>query len=292
MEKYTIEEYSYKTLDDISNRLQRVLTGLKFRVDVSQQFRTLLKQLELPKFRALVNETIEKFGDISLFEKVLDKQISSKFEKYGRVDHEKAFIISLYLYAINLRFKLEENFELVEPVYFYNLVFNEIPGSKTSKRKKLSLKNINLKLKEIEIVFNNPNGSGIFSLSHLRLATFFWQLCAAKILINKYSDNLFFLKFLITTDVRLESYIQSHFEEEEQIEYVAQSKGGKAKAKKLKESRDQIFEEIKCLWDTGKWDKVITFASDIHDLEEISLPYSTVYNFTRKYKKMKSASTI
>ncbi|HGH3149527.1 TPA: hypothetical protein ACJK0A_001271, partial [Acinetobacter baumannii] len=110
--------------------------------------------------------------------------------------------------------------------------------------------------------------------------------------INKYSDNLFFLKFLISSEARLELYIQSHFDEDEQIEFLAQSKGGKAKAKKLKESRDQIFQKIKGLWDTGKWDKVTTFASDIHDLEEISLPYSTVYNFTRKYKKMKSASTI
>ncbi len=292
MEKYTIEEYSYKNLEDNSKRLQKVLSGLRFRVDVSQQFKTLLKQLEVVKFHALVKEVTEKFGDISLFEKILDKEISSKIEKYGRVDYEKAFIISLYLYAINLRFKLEGNFKLVEPVYLNNLVFNEIPGYKSSKRKKLSLKDINLKLKEIEEVFNNPNGYGVFALSHLRLATYFWQLCAAKCIINKYGDNLFFLKFLISSDARLELYIQNHFEEDEQIEFLAQSKGGKAKAKKLKESRDQIFQEIKCLWDTGKWDKVTTFASDIHDLEGIGLPYSTVYNFTRKYKKMKSASTI
>ncbi|BFM82762.1 hypothetical protein JUNP543_1080 [Acinetobacter baumannii] len=292
MEKYTIEEYTYKALEDNSNRLQKVLSGLKFRVDVSQQFRTLLKQLEVVKFRALVNEVTEKFGDITLFERILDNELNSKMKKYGRVDYEKAFIVSLYLYAINLRFKLKGNFKIVEPIYLNNLVFNEVPGYKLSKRKKLSLKDINVKLKEIEEVFNNPDGHGLFALSHLRLSTYFWHLCAAKSIINKYSDNLFFLKFLISSEARLELYIQSHFDEDEQIEFLAQSKGGKAKAKKLKESRDQIFQKIKGLWDTGKWDKVTTFASDIHDLEEISLPYSTVYNFTRKYKKMKSASTI
>lgn len=67
-----------------------------------------------------------------------------------------------------------------------------------------------------------------------------------------------------------------------------QSDGGKIRAKKYKQDHEEAFKHIEELWDSGNWKKCTDCAEDIHHLEEIKLPYNTVYNYLRDYRKSKN----
>lgn len=291
MENYTIEEYSEISLRNFAESLKKSMNRIRSKVDVNEEFRHQLKQLESDNFDRIISEILELVGDIDLFNSILAKNINNIGDKIEKSLFEKAFINSVHIYALNLRLRSKKHFDIVKPIYFNNLVFNEIAGAKISKRKKLDLDVILNKLNEVETMFAKPQDVDFFALSHLRLANYFWRLCSIQNIFNNYMNNIFLLKFLIAHEAKLELYLQEHYLEEEQIEFIAQSKGGKARASNLEKTREPVYEEIKALWDTGKWKKATNCASDIHDAEGINLPYNTVYNFILKYKKSKSAST-
>ncbi|WP_216071412.1 hypothetical protein [Acinetobacter proteolyticus] len=287
MENYSIEDYSDKTLFEFSQRLKGALCGVKFRVDVTPEFKALNRRLDGNGFDNVIDQVLELVGDASLFNHILAKKTKDQREKYAKDDCEAIFLTSINIYALNLRLRLVNKFEVVETIYFNNLVFNESIGAKISKRKRLDLNKINIKFKEIGEFFSKSNEIIVYSLSHLRLTGYFWRLCAIKSIFNEHKGNIFLLKYLISLESKLELLVQDHYQEEEQIEFIAQSKGGKARASNLEKTREPVYEEIKALWDTGKWKKATQCASDIHDIEGIKLPYTTVYNFILKYKKSK-----
>lgn len=291
MENYTIEEYSEISLRNFAESLKKSMNRIRRKVDVNEEFRHQLKQLESDNFDRIISEILEFIGDIDLFNSILAKNINNIGDKVEKSLFEKAFINSVHIYALNLRLRAKKHFDIVKPIYFNNIVFNEIVGSKISKKKKLNFDKMLNMLSEVEFSFIKPEEVDIFALAHLRLANYFWRLCSIQSIFSIYKNNIFLLKFLISNDAKLDLYLQDHYQEEEPIEFIAQSKGGKTRAKNLEQARQMVFEEIKILWDTGKWKKATECASDIHDIEGINLPYNTVYNFILKYKKSKSAST-
>lgn len=65
------------------------------------------------------------------------------------------------------------------------------------------------------------------------------------------------------------------------------SRLAKIKSEKYKKETATKFKNIEELWDSGKWGKATTCAAEIFDIDAINLPYHTVYNYIRKYKKSK-----
>lgn len=79
------------------------------------------------------------------------------------------------------------------------------------------------------------------------------------------------------------SDIENNYKEIGKRELTA--KGGKAKGRNYIEKNMKAFRNIEELWDTGKWKNASKCAEEIFDLDEIKLPFNTVYNYLRKYKK-------
>lgn len=65
------------------------------------------------------------------------------------------------------------------------------------------------------------------------------------------------------------------------------SRLAKIKADKYQQEKAPNFKNIEELWDSGKWKKATTCAGDIFDLDEVNLPYNTVYNYILGYRKSK-----
>lgn len=74
------------------------------------------------------------------------------------------------------------------------------------------------------------------------------------------------------------------------LQKSARQKGAEIKKRNYELSNQRAFKHIEDLWDTQKWKNMARCAEDIYDMDEINLPYSTVYNYIRKYKKLKFAS--
>ncbi len=66
--------------------------------------------------------------------------------------------------------------------------------------------------------------------------------------------------------------------------------GGKVRAQNYREKHKAAFQAIEALWDTKKWKKMTSCAEEIHIRKDIDLPYQTVYEHLRKYKKLISTS--
>lgn len=91
------------------------------------------------------------------------------------------------------------------------------------------------------------------------------------------------------TSSHLTGEVARHFVEKAiKKEREPRSDGGKIRAKKYKQDREEAFKHIEELWDSGNWKKCTDCAADIHNLEGIKLPYNTVYNYLRDYKKSKN----
>ena len=65
------------------------------------------------------------------------------------------------------------------------------------------------------------------------------------------------------------------------------SRLAKIKAERYKQETAKNFKNIEELWDSGKWEKATKCAQDIFDLDEVALPYHTVYRYILEYKKSK-----
>lgn len=65
------------------------------------------------------------------------------------------------------------------------------------------------------------------------------------------------------------------------------SRLAKIKAERYKQETAKNFKNIEELWDSGKWEKATKCAQDIFDLDEVALPYNTVYRYILEYKKSK-----
>ncbi|MFW2042895.1 hypothetical protein ACG94V_13755 [Acinetobacter sp. ULE_I001] len=279
-----IEDFSKVKLMELLNDLRSCFTSsLFFRASLDSQLKKDV--IRRGDFDNILHIIVDKVSDEKTFESILKKRLDEGRGK--EVELERIFINSFHIYSINLCIESSSFFDLLRPIYLGNLIFNKLKGADPSNKIKLSHANFTDSLGGIEKIYINNKVKEFFSISREQLMYFFWRSCCALSLYEGYKNNLYYLNFLIILIEKLKFFKTIHFGKDNKDNFKAQSKGGYTRAKNLAEDREPIFEELKNLWDTGKWNKASTFSSDVHDLEGINLPYNTVYNFIRKYKNNK-----